>query len=226
MRFIKILILFITLIILIIISTQNINIQKSEVELKLYKQDLKDVDNLMIIAHPDDDLLWGGYNLIKDDYLVVCITCDSNKDRTKEFKNVMNHTNDRYIVFDYPDKVDNKRADWTNCYDDISSDIDEIINYKEWKKIVTHNPDGEYGHIHHSNTSKIVTNLVDDKNKLYYFNKYYTKDTFDGKTTPLNEEYVVKKENLLKLYSSQKDIIDNHYFMIKYEKLILSKDWK
>ena len=34
---------------------------------------IKDVNNLMIIAHKEDGLIWGGNNLNKDHYLVVCI---------------------------------------------------------------------------------------------------------------------------------------------------------
>ena len=37
---------------------------------------IKDVNNLMIIAHKEDGLIWGGNNLNKDHYLVVCITCN------------------------------------------------------------------------------------------------------------------------------------------------------
>ena len=36
--------------------------------------DLDGYDKVMFVAHPDDDLLWGGRHLIEDDYLVVCMT--------------------------------------------------------------------------------------------------------------------------------------------------------
>ena len=29
--------------------------------------------NLMIVAHPDDETLWGGAHLIEDNYYVVCV---------------------------------------------------------------------------------------------------------------------------------------------------------
>ena len=31
-------------------------------------------DKLMIVAHPDDDVIWGGAHLMDGDYYVVCIT--------------------------------------------------------------------------------------------------------------------------------------------------------
>ena len=40
---------------------------------------LKDTHKLMIVAHPDDETIWGGAELLKDNYLVVCITCGRSK---------------------------------------------------------------------------------------------------------------------------------------------------
>ena len=40
---------------------------------------IKNFNNLMIVAHPDDETLWGGKNLIKDDFFVVCLTNGYNK---------------------------------------------------------------------------------------------------------------------------------------------------
>lgn len=37
------------------------------------------------------------------------------------------------------------------------------IDSKDWDKIVTHNPDGEYGHIHHKKVSKYVTMILKKK---------------------------------------------------------------
>ena len=36
--------------------------------------DLAGYNKVMFVAHPDDDLIWGGRHLIEDDYLVVCMT--------------------------------------------------------------------------------------------------------------------------------------------------------
>lgn len=38
--------------------------------------------------------------------------------------------------------------------------------------VITHNPLGEYGHIHHRITSQIVSLQASNEN-LYYFGKYY-----------------------------------------------------
>ena len=44
-----------------------------------------DVDKLMIVAHPDDELLWGGGHLIEGEYLVVCMTHGWNPKRRTAF---------------------------------------------------------------------------------------------------------------------------------------------
>ena len=31
-------------------------------------------ESLMIVAHPDDETIWGGSHLLKGHYLVVCLT--------------------------------------------------------------------------------------------------------------------------------------------------------
>ena len=46
--------------------------------------DLDGYDKVMFVAHPDDDLLWGGRHLIEDDYLVVCMTRGNDPVRSAE----------------------------------------------------------------------------------------------------------------------------------------------
>ena len=122
---------------------------------------------LMIVAHPDDEVLWGLSELVNDKYFVVCITCGSRYDRVKEFERVMKYLNTDYIMLDYPDKVNGERSNWKSEYSSITNDLKRIITYKKWDKVVTHNKEGEYGHIHHKMTNKIVTGISTDN--LYYF---------------------------------------------------------
>ena len=187
------------------------------------KTDEDSINNLMIVAHPDDEMLWGGTELINEDYYVVCITCGIDEEREKEFESVMNKTNDEYISLGYVDKTNGERDNWELYYDSIEKDIKNILNSRKWSKIATHNPDGEYGHIHHILTSKIVTNNC-DKDKLYYFNKYYTDEELNNQKV-IDKELINKKENILKLYSSQSSIVSNHYDNMIREKLIPYKDW-
>ena len=94
-------------------------------------------NKLMVVAHPDDDTIFGGAHLINDDYLVVCVTCGSNKTRVKEFEKVMSETNDKYIMLNHSDVVNGYISKWENEYDLIEKELKEIIQSNDWKMIVT-----------------------------------------------------------------------------------------
>lgn len=179
----------------------------------------EDADNLMVVAHPDDESLWGGSHLLKDKYFVVCVTCGSNEIRNREFKRAMNKSGSCYVSFNYPDLVDGIKEKWGNYYFSIENDIKNIINQKKWKTIVTHNPDGEYGHIHHRMVSDIVTSIA-DKQSLYYF------DVYNYKASNECNDLCQSKLELLSVYKSQTAIINNHVNTIKYENFISYYDWK
>lgn len=201
----------------------------------LDKMDLSNVDNLMIVAHPDDETLWGGVELMNENYLVLCITNGklSGNIRYKEMNKVMEKTDDKCIILSYPDAYKLKRVNWEKAgvskY--IKSDIETVITYKKWKKIVTHNPEGEYGHIHHKLTSNYTTKLYNkdiNKDNLYYFAKYYDKNHLykvKEQLPQLTEEQVEKKMDLLDIYQSQSGAFIKYGQMIKYEKLVKAKDF-
>ena len=199
--------------------------QSIYVDKKIESIDLTGFNKLMIVAHPDDELLWGGSALIDDNYLVVCITCGVKRNRVIEFKRVMHETKDSYIMLGYPDKTDGKRDNWEKITKDLTSDLKHIIEYKDWDMVVTHNPLGEYGHIHHSMTSNIVTNLT-LKNKLYYFGKYYNEEDIKDSALKIKEENLEKKKELVKLYSSQSYSVNKFYHMLGYEDLIKYEEFK
>ncbi|MBQ7105607.1 MAG: PIG-L family deacetylase [Bacilli bacterium] len=178
---------------------------------------------VMIVAHPDDEMLWGGAHLIEDDYLVVCITCGTSAKRLKEFKEVMKATDDSFIYLGYPDKDNDIRNEWETCYNNIYFDIEKILNSNKWDLIVTHNPKGEYGHIQHIKTNKIITDIYNSNNynsKLYFFGKYYSKKNIINMEThliPVSEKLLEEKKKILDLYDSQSKVIDNFSFIYKYE---------
>lgn len=180
---------------------------------------------LMIVAHPDDEVMWGFSELLNNDYLVVCITCGSNTKRVREFIKVMEYTNDDYIMLNYPDKVNGERTDWKDDYNYIVNDIERIIDYKDWDIIVTHNPKGEYGHIHHKITSNIVTN-ISNKDKLMYFGKYYKKNKVPNNLKKIEENILTKKKYIIdNVYKTQKTVLYGMEHIFMYEDLIAYKEW-
>lgn len=195
-----------------------IKIEKDYSKIKLER-----ASNLMIVAHPDDDTIWGGVHILSGNYLVVCVTCGTNKTRADEFTLVMEKSDNQFIMLGYPDKVGGERSDWKEEKDDIKRDIEDIMSLKKWDHIVTHNPDGEYGHEHHKMTSKIVTDVYNELGKtesLYYFGKYYTKGNLaklEEKPIEVDPMLYERKLELIDLYVSQKFIKTMFDHMFPYE---------
>ena len=206
--------IIITLILLTFLNSPK----KIEVEKQLKDLNLSKVNKLMIVAHPDDETIWGGNHLLKSNYLVVCITCGNNKIRAKEINKALEYSNDKLVILNYPDKVLGKRSNWKDNYEDIKKDIKKILEYKSWDFVVTHNPDGEYGHIHHKMTSKIVSSIY-HKDNLYYFGKYYKKEDINkiDKENKLSNKELKDKKKMLDVYKSQGFIDKKFGHMYPYE---------
>lgn len=192
--------------------------------------------SLMIVAHPDDETIWGGNHLKKGNFYVVCLTNGNNEERKREFYNTLKKANVKGIILEFSDKTNGKRDDWKSSETQIKDEIRKIIDQKNWKTIVTHNPLGEYGHSHHKKTSGIVTEIVKENqqfDKLYYFGKYYKKKEaeklagkVEGLKHAMNQEDMNNKKELLSAYASQGKVIHNLEHMICYENWVAYQDWK
>ena len=182
-----------------------------------------DVKNLMIVAHPDDEVLWGGGHLMTQDYLVVCMTNGKNKQRAEEFSKVMEESGNKYLMLDYPDKVAGRRDNWESVKEQMISDLELLINYKDWDIIVTHNQNGEYGHIQHQEVHSFVTEIYDrspSNSKMYCFGQYYKLNKIfyvSYKLEPISEEEYLYKKKLADIYTSQGSTINNLWHMANYE---------
>lgn len=186
----------------------------------------KEPTRLMIVAHPDDETIWGGAHLLKDKYTVVCITCGTVDYRTKEFERIMSITEDDYLMLGFPDVTNGHINSWDSIYNDIYSTLKGIIDSNEWDIVITHNPEGEYGHIHHQMTSNMVTDLA-NKNKLYYFGKYYLASDINNVTIPTVEDllYDRKMNELIPTYLSQPLAMKSHHHMMNHENWLNYYEW-
>ena len=185
----------------------------------------KEIKRLMIVAHPDDETIFGGGHLLQDKYTVVCVTCGKVEYRVREFEEVMSKTDDDYIMLGYTDRenLTGPISNWNNEYNDIYNSLYDIINGTDWDLIVTHNPDGEYGHIHHIKTSEIVSKIA-NKNKLYYFGHW----SHEGTNGPRISDnlYNIKMQDLISIYyRSQGTALNYNYNMLPYENWIKSTEW-
>ena len=222
--------IIIGIIITAIVSTISFFIyNKAYVRTGIKDVDLNRVKKLMVVAHPDDETIWGGSHLLKDDYLVVCVTCGRNRIRNHEIEEAMEISKDQVIMLGYPDKTFGKRNDWHKYKKQIKKDINKILNAKVYNEITTHNPKGEYGHVHHQMTSELVTEVVMEnhlENKLYYFGKYYSKKRigkYDDKIPVIDNRK--EKNKMLAVYKSQEFIHEYFGQMFKHEDWQSYKNW-
>ncbi|WP_181884521.1 protein kinase domain-containing protein [Neobacillus piezotolerans] len=168
-------------------------------------------DKLMIVAHPDDEVLFGGGELIKEKgWKVICVTNSNNKERASEFKFVMKSLGAEYEIWDFPDV-------WEGDFDRpaLTKKIKNELKGKDYKKIVTHNLHGEYGHTQHIALSEVVHSLC--KKNLYVFG-------YGDKKLPEN----VLKEKLKLLHQYELFVFQKDYYMnlreLEYEKLTKVQD--
>ena len=200
---------------------------------------LSDTDKVMIVAHPDDETLWGGAHLSEGGWLVVCLTNGNYEDglRAREFQSAMESLGAKGVILHYPDIVSFEPFvlnDWSSASQYILQDIGTVLTYKDWAQVVTHNPDGEYGHIHHKLTSGLVTEkyseLFPNSDTLYYFGKYYPSqdaidDVYPSMKQVSNTALALKEKVLSEDYSSQQDIIAFYPHMLPYEDWVKADEW-
>ncbi|MBR3267248.1 MAG: PIG-L family deacetylase [Oscillospiraceae bacterium] len=189
--------------------------------------DLSQTDKLMIVAHPDDETIWGGAHLLDGGYLVVCITNGRNRTRAAEFRSAVEKTGNIPLILEYPDKVNFIRDNWNRVRGGIEDDLKKVIALKKWSLIVTHNPKGEYGHIHHKMTNALTVRAYDDMQceaELYVFGDYYKAADLPAvkeKLETVGDEALRKKKEICAGYASQKDVMDKLCHMFPYENWVL-----
>lgn len=211
--------------------TYNSSTQGEVTEEMLDALPLSGCTKLMVAAHPDDETLWGGAHLTEGGWFVVCLTNGYNQVRRNEFYNVIRESGNVGLILSYPDISNGKRSDWTKEKPQIAKDLDTLMKYKRWGMVATHNPNGEYGHMHHRMTSTLVTQSF-YKNYwgtyLYYFGRYYNKTELQNKSTSLRklpEASINKKRKMLSLYSSQNGAVNDSIHMLEYEDFVRADKW-
>lgn len=202
----------------------------ASIDERLKTLDLEGINNVMIVAHPDDENFWGGAHLLEDDYLVVCITNGDNTVRKKEFLKAVEYSGDKGIILEYPDIKNGVKSKWQECQDAVYDDLQTVLEYKDWDIIATHNPDGEYGHIHHKIADRLVTKICSENEKsdrLFYFEKFFEKSeipqNFKGN---VSSSILAKKHEMATLYTSQYKGYSNSLMQMEpYEFWIRADQW-
>ena len=171
----------------------------------------KPFNKLMIVAHPDDELIFGGKALLQEKgWKVICLTNGTlssnnvfrfNKTnyRKREFISVMNQLGYAYEIWDFEDCLLN--ANWNDSK--LMINLNRIFE-RQYEKVISHNADGEYGHCQH----KKVYQMVQKYNPSNWYVFHHGEE---------ENSYLNKLLKILKYYSSQKTIIDKYFKYIRYQ---------
>ena len=91
-------------------------------------------NKLMIVAHPDDELIFGGNILIEDNsWRVICLTNKRDNIRRMEFEKVMRDLAvPEFEVYDLEDSFNSNLND-----EQLTNILTQEINSKNWEMIVT-----------------------------------------------------------------------------------------
>ena len=155
------------------------------------------IDKIMIVAHPDDEALFGGAELLSHpkEYKVVVIDEYHSKIRRKEFKASM-----KFIGIKEYEHWTGYKGGEDYHREKLIYELLRVLRERDWTKIVTHNKVGEYGHPRHRALHEILNHLRPEI--LWQFDKGRT-----GRER-LPQDLLLKKRDLLKVYGSQRDVLD------------------
>lgn len=188
------------------------SIDMYERQLKYYKNEIckkeliiqtniEKVENIMIVAHPDDETIFGFNELHNTDKKWLLIVCTNSIDGRigllrKDIPGLIQMSKDysfNLVVMEHFDiseeRIINARFDKKGY-----NYLKKYLLKQEWNKVITHNKDGEYGHSYHIIVHRMVSNILYNNPVRY---KKFKVFEFDDKN---NNDYLIVKRIIKKYY--------------------------
>ena len=171
----------------------------------------------IIIAHPDDEILWAGGTILQNPQwkiFLLCLCRKNDKDRATKFYKVLKILNVQGNMRDLDDEPEQKPLNTVIVEQNILNSLPK----QSFDLIITHSPKGEYTrHLRHEEVSKAVIMLWNDgkitTTELWAFayedgnKKYYPKAIENASYfEKLSSEVWMKKYKLIiETYGFNKD---------------------
>ncbi len=139
---------------------------------------------LVIVAHPDDEILWMGGNLLRNkknwNTTIISLTRRSDHDRYPKFKRVIKTLGVKGFIYD----LDDENHQFHLKPQEIIKTITPHIKNKKYDMLFTHNKNGEYNHprhidVHNAITFALKNNLIKTK-KAFFFSYKKINNKYQG----------------------------------------------
>jgi LmbE family N-acetylglucosaminyl deacetylase len=128
---------------------------------------LAGTSNLVIAAHPDDEVFWAGLTLAGGEWSAAVLTHRSTNWRREAFEKAMTTLDIPGAIFDLDDT--HGRSQTAAELDALRTLLTRLVSLPHLTDVMTHSPDGETGHAFHKLVSEIVTEVVPTSVRLHYF---------------------------------------------------------
>lgn len=113
----------------------------------------------VIVAHPDDEVLWVGGTVLMNPLwqcFILCLCRKYDTDRAPKFYKVLKILNATGVIGNLDDEPEQKPLN----SEQVDNAIMTLLTPKHFNLIITHNPKGEYTrHIRHEEIGKSVLRL-------------------------------------------------------------------
>ena len=116
----------------------------------------------IIVAHPDDEVIWSGGLVLQNpqwDWTVLSLSRADDEDRCPKFYRVCDFLGMKGYISDLDDSSPPKPI---NRHREIGSRIMEYLTLTPWDLCITHGSNGEYGHPRHKEVHAEVLDLTHD----------------------------------------------------------------
>lgn len=151
--------------------------------------------SLLVVAHPDDEILWFGSIVEQVDRIVICFLNDPGApDMAAARRAVLaeHPLRDRIISLEVDETRSFNQANWprpelsefglkisrskqvanayADCYRQLEKHLRPLISSAS--SVITHNPWGEYGHEEHVLVHRVATSLAEAAGKETWYDNY------------------------------------------------------